>query len=233
MAAGRPLVTARWEDITLLAWDTPAAAVRARVPPGVELDLWEGRPLVNVVALRFLGPRVAGRRLPGLDGFAQLNLRTFVRRGAERGVTFLRELVPSRLVVLAARVLFRQPYGRHALEATVASAGDERTVEYRAGAQAPGRLRVTGRGAAAPTDALTRFVLERYCAYGRGPRGALWRFAVAHPPWATRTIRRLDVDLPWGALFGAEWAWLADRPPIAAVLAVGSEVGVHAPRAVR
>ena len=82
--------------------------VRPLIPPGTELDLWQGRALVSVVGFRFLNTRVLGLPIPFHRNFEELNLRFYVRRRAEggwrRGVVFIREVVPRRAIAIVARV---------------------------------------------------------------------------------------------------------------------------------
>ena len=53
-------LTAQWRDLVMLNWPIDPAAFAARVPAGTELDLWDGRCFVSLVAFRFLGTRVRG-----------------------------------------------------------------------------------------------------------------------------------------------------------------------------
>ena len=80
------------------------------MPVGLDLDRWEGSALVSLVAFDFVDTRVWGLPWPGFVGFPELNLRFHVRDGQRRGVCFVREYVPSRLVSWLARTLYNEPY---------------------------------------------------------------------------------------------------------------------------
>ncbi len=111
---GRTVLTARWCDLALLTWELDAGALRPRVPPGTELDLFEGRALVTLVGFRFLDTRVLGVAIPFHRDFTEVNLRFYVRRraaeGWRHGVVFVRELVPRRAVAWVARAWYGEPY---------------------------------------------------------------------------------------------------------------------------
>ena len=104
-------LTARWSNLCLFTYAVPADLLRRRVPPGLELDRREGlagEAFVSLVAFDFLDTRVLGVPWPGFRNFPEINLRFYVRRptpdgGAERGVVFVREFVPQRLVAWMAR----------------------------------------------------------------------------------------------------------------------------------
>src|SRR5262249_61064257 len=88
----------------------PDAVLTSRLPPGLALDRWEGRAFVSLVAFDFQDTRVRGVAWPGLTRFPEVNLRFYVRAGDSRGVVFVRELVPRRVVALAARLICNAPY---------------------------------------------------------------------------------------------------------------------------
>ncbi len=225
----RPLVTARWSELLLITFEAPEELIRRCLHPALTPDRWEGRTHVNLVALRFGEPRVRGLRLPWLTSFPQVNLRTFVRRGEERGVWFIRELVPSRLVTLVSRFLLRQPYRQLPILSQVVSTSDEVTVEYTVGRHSHGKLAAAGSPAAVvpPPDGLEHYCKERYWGFGARRDGRLVRFRVQHPEWAVRPVRRYACDLDFAELFGAEWGFLRDRAPVSVILAVGSDVAIY------
>ena len=44
--------------------------------------------------------------------------------------------------------------------------------------------------------------------------------------WALHEVRSLDVEVDFGALYGREWAFLADAEPSHVTLAEGSRVSI-------
>src|SRR2546423_13280170 len=102
---GRPFLTARWSKLFLATYAVPPALLRPRLAAGLELDTRDGQAFVSLVAFDFLDTRVLGVPWPGFRDFAELNLRFYVRRGADRGVMFVREFVPQRLVAWMARAI--------------------------------------------------------------------------------------------------------------------------------
>src|SRR3954469_19204610 len=108
-----PFLTARWSNLCLFTYAVPRELLERRLPPGLELDRrddLEGEAFVSLVAFDFLDTRVLGVPWPGFRNFAELNLRFYVRHGEERGVVFVREFVPQRLVAWMARTLYQEPY---------------------------------------------------------------------------------------------------------------------------
>ena len=75
--AGGNAGTQRWRDLLFLHWEGDVAALRALVPPQLELDLFEGRAYVGVVPFLMRGIRPSWWPGPAF-GFYETNLRTYV-----------------------------------------------------------------------------------------------------------------------------------------------------------
>jgi uncharacterized protein len=109
----RPFLTARWANLILVQFPAPAGLLAPYLPPGVELDRWQGEHFVSLVAFQFLDTRVLGVSWPGFRHFPEWNLRIYVRHGDQRGVVFVREFVPQWFTATVARTVYNEPY-RHA-----------------------------------------------------------------------------------------------------------------------
>src|SRR2546429_431786 len=90
----RPFLTGRWTNLFLASFAVPDELLLRRLPPGLELDRYHGRAFVSLVAFDFLDTRVFAIPWPGYRNFPEVNLRFYVRHGEQRGVVFIRELVP-------------------------------------------------------------------------------------------------------------------------------------------
>src|SRR5579859_5585269 len=126
-----PFLSANWHNLFLATYAVPPSLLEKRLPPGTELDTRDGHSFVSAVAFQFLDTRVLGIPWPGYRDFAELNLRFYVRHGGERGVVFIREFVPQRLVAWLARVLYNEPYLAAAVTSRVEDGPALITAEYR------------------------------------------------------------------------------------------------------
>ena len=129
----------------------PPEVLTPHLPPGLTLDTRAGQTFASLVGFDFLDTRVLGVPWPGFRNFPEINLRFYVRRGEERGVVFIRELVPQPLVAWVARTLYNEPYVAVPMENTAEDTQDALTMTYRFTWQGrPQTIRVTG----AKTDCL-------------------------------------------------------------------------------
>jgi uncharacterized protein YqjF (DUF2071 family) len=194
----RPVIRQAWRDLTFLHWHYPPAAVRPFVPPGLELDLWEGRAYVALVP--FILEDLTLHRapaLPWLSRFAETNVRTYVRDAqGRRGVWFF-SLDAARLAaVLGARAAYSLPY----FWAQMSVHHDAGRIIYRSsrrfGPSAATNIAISPGGEVAEPSDLEAFLTARWRLYAlRG--GRLLRADVDHPRWALRraVVETLDESL--------------------------------------
>jgi len=226
-------LTARWSNLCLVTYAVPPAMLAARVPPGLELDTRGGEAYVSLVAFDFLRTRVLGIPWPGYRDFPEINLRFYVRDPARdhRGVVFVREFVPKRLVAWLARAIYGEPYVRARMSSRVTA--DDRAIIVEHALTYGGRenrLRVTADAACAvPGDTSDEhFFKEHQWGYSGGRRGdRCVRYEVRHPAWACYRVTGHEIDWDFGAVYGPELAGLNGRTPCSVVLAAGSEISVH------
>lgn len=236
----RPLLTADWRHLILVTYHAPAHLLAPHLPHGVELELFDGRPAVSLVALTFSRTRLWGALpLPTLQRFGQWNLRTYVRPthgpDSHRGVVFLREFVPHPALVLAGRAL-NDPFHRAPVLAEITTTPTAVTARYTLthgghthalAATAPGPLTQP------PEDSLEHRLKERFFSYtrtrGRGGGGTR-RFHVWHPAWRTYTNAQFTTALDWPTLHSPPWSIMQPATPFSTIFAEGSPAKLHAPQ---
>jgi uncharacterized protein len=192
------LMKQRWADLGFFHWAVDAEALRGRLPPGIEVDTFEGRAYVGIVPFTVTGARPTGLPpLPFVSDFHEVNLRTYVHHaGRDPGVWFFTLDASNAIVVQTARALYKLPYRHAQIEMAVEDAADgaARAADRRRWIQFTSR-RVKGDRpeletrygpAGAPQPAapgtLEHFLLERYVLYTESG-GKLYRARVHHEPY--------------------------------------------------
>ncbi|MEZ4363433.1 MAG: DUF2071 domain-containing protein [Kofleriaceae bacterium] len=225
----RSFLTAEWRHLCLFTYAVAPERLARLLPPGLALDTVDGEAFVSLVAFDFLRTRVLGVPWPGYRDFPEINLRFYVREGERRGVAFVRELVPKRLVAWLARLLYNEPYAYAPMRSEVRELGGSLEVEHtlRAGGRTQ-RLWVRARAQAQlpAEDSREHFFKEHSWGYGRSRRGELNRYEVRHPVWEIFPVERYELDWDFGATYGAPWGELTSARPSSVVLARGSAVRV-------
>lgn len=222
-------LSARWANLFNLTYRVPPELLLPHVPQGTQLDIHGGCAFVSVVAFDFLETRVLGVPWPGYRNFPELNLRYYLKYGNQRGVAFLQEYVPRRLIAKTARALYNEPYDYAPMRSHVSE--DDATYSYELSLERGGRthtLRVTTLpGAYTPAhDTLAHYFKEHQWGFGETRSGRTLCYRVEHEVWDVQDVQAYSLDLDFGLLYGPQWAFLNDEEPFCRVFAMGSPVKV-------
>ncbi|MEA2219506.1 MAG: uncharacterized protein QOJ35_2132 [Solirubrobacteraceae bacterium] len=229
----RPFLTAEWHHVLGVTYPADAARLARHLPHGAQIDELDGSPRVSLVAFGFRDTRVRGVRIPGHVAFPEINLRFYVRLAGERGVVFIREFVPRPAISLVARIVYNEPYRTIRMQHDVTAARDALHVRHRFGARKGNLLEALAAPAARlpEADAPEHWLTHHDLGVGRTRDGRARAYRVEHELWALHDVLTLRVAVDFGALYGPEWAHLADAEPSHVTLATGSEVRVLPPEA--
>lgn len=229
-------LTAEWRHLAMLNYEVDPAVLRAFVPDGTELDLWDGKAFVSVVAFQFLDTRVMGVAVPFHRNFEEINLRFYVRRRVEnewrRAVVFIKEIVPRFAIAITARVIYGENYVAlptvHRLGFDADGKG-LRAAHYGwriNGTDCKLDVGVAGDAQEIRAGSAEEFITEHYWGYARGRDGRTREYKVEHPRWRVwrATEARLECDV--ATLYGPEFVHALQSPPASAFVADGSPVKV-------
>jgi uncharacterized protein YqjF (DUF2071 family) len=186
-----------WNEALFLHWRVPLAVLRPLVPPGLDVDTFEGEAWVSVVG--FTMQRIRPRYLPALapvSDFHEINLRTYVVRDGRAGVYFLSIEAQKRVSAWLSRALSGLPYERARM---ARGPRHYRSHNARTGFRLEAEFAI-GEPISSPT-ALDKWLTERYCLY-LARAGAVRRFDIQHRPWplARVALPHLDLRYQVGAL---------------------------------
>src|SRR5262245_32811752 len=126
---GRRVMRQIWRHLGFLHWRVDPADVAPLLPPGLEVDTFDGAAYVGIVPFTIPLTRTGLLGLPMAPAFHEINLRTYVHRGGSGpGVWFWSLDATSRLAVTGARLGYGLPY----FAADIAMAvGEADSVDYR------------------------------------------------------------------------------------------------------
>lgn len=229
----RTFLTAGWYSLAMLNYGVDPALLTPHLPAGTELDPFEGRYYLSLVAFRFVDTRVLGFPVPLHRNFDEINLRFYVRRGERRGVVFIKEIVPKAAIAAIARFVYNEPY------VCCPTRSDIRIPED---PYAKGHVRYEWRSGGewqtieAELDGFPRhpspgtqqeFITEHYWGYTPQRDGGTLEYHVTHPRWrvwdAVNGAHRIDVE----RVYGAKFVRPLEGAPFSAFVAEGSPVAVY------
>lgn len=211
----------RWNDLLFAHWPIPVLAMSALLPPGLEVDAFDGFAWAGVVPFWMdeVGVRVSGVRKAGFPttrSFLELNLRTYVRsrRTGLTGVYFFSLDCASTLAVVGARTLFHLPYFRASMSRTEDQYGIN-YVSRRRLTRKSVRFDATYRGSGTPAEAsvagsIEHFLTERYCLFTTRGKELLVG-DIHHLAWP---LEPAEAEIRVNELPEAHGLRLPDRPPL-------------------
>ena len=228
---GRLLMRQVWRHIGFLHWPIASSALAPLLPPGLDVDTFDGIAYLGVVPFTIPLSRTPRLGLPVAPAFHELNLRTYVhRRGRDPGVWFFSLDAASRLAVGGARLGYHLPYFHARISLGLS---DGPSIEYRSrrltggpAAEFSGRYGPTGPAAPAAAGSLEFFLAERYLLYAWNGR-RLSTARVHHAPYPLQPAAAFDVQQ---SLIGAAGLPPLTAPPPLVHYAREVDVRIEGPR---
>ena len=199
----------QWHDLAFMHWPVKSESLEQFIPPGLELQTFDGSAWLGVVPFFMRGVRIRGiPPIPGTGAFAELNLRTYVTANGKPGVWFFSLDAASRVAVRAARRTFHLPY----FDARMIVKQTADTIEYSSertelpAGEFVASYRATGPVCTAVPGSIEQWLTERYCLYSADRRGRIYCGEVHHAAWPLQTAEceikkntlssQLNIELP-------------------------------------
>lgn len=225
---------ARWENLLMANYRVDAEVLKPYLPPGTELDLWQGEALVSMVGFLFKDTKVLSVKWPLHVNFQEVNLRFYVRYfdGSEwkRGAVFISEIVPKPMIVFIANTLFNENYSFTRMRHSITQENEKNRYVF--------EWRKSGRWntlAATVSDTVTpmqagsaeEFIFEHYWGYNRINDHKTMEYAVEHPRWEIAAVSDYVFDAEIKALYGDAFVPYLSAEPVSVFFSPGSEVLVR------
>lgn len=200
-------MTQTWHDLVFAHWPVAVEQLRPLIPPGLQIDTYEGQAWIGVVPFRMSGVRPRPLpAVPWLSAFPELNVRTYVTANDKPGVWFFSLEAANPVAVAVARRWYLLPYFHARMSCRVEGARivytSQRIHRGAPAANFRGHYTPTGEVFHAQRGSLEYWLTERYCLYVADARQRLYRGEIDHPPWplqlAEATIRANTMTLPLG-----------------------------------
>jgi uncharacterized protein len=230
----RPFLTAEWRNLVVINWEVTADKLSELTPAGTVLDDFNGAFFVSLVGFQFAQTKLFGA-LPlfSLSSFEEVNLRFYVRRELDRevrrGVSFVKEIVPSRVIATTARVVYREPYVQRPMRHRVESWQDQQHLGYSWRDEGEWR-ELWAESTHAPRElnqgSFEEFILEHYWGYTRLSPRATGEYRVQHPRWRFAPADKHGIDAGVADSYGDDFARVLQGKAHSAFIAEGSPVKV-------
>ncbi|OWY20700.1 DUF2071 domain-containing protein [Sphingobacteriales bacterium UPWRP_1] len=233
-------LSAQWQYLAMSNYEVPPEIVLPYVPKGTEPDFYNGKTYASLVGFWFAHTRVMGFSIPFHRNFEEVNLRLYVRRQDadgqwQRGVVFVKEIVPRMAIALTARWVYNEPYISLPMQHSILLKDSNLLVEYRWKFNKEWNfIKVRAEAAPHPLQAgtLEEFITEHYWGFNRQKNGNTMAYRVAHPQWQIFGVHAHEVHCNVAQLYGKQFEPYLQTTPASVLLAQGSAIEVRKGRIV-
>ena len=231
----KPFLTAKWRNLLMINFEADPVVLQPFVPHHTELDTWNNTHYASLVGFLFTNTRVMGLSLPFHRHFEEVNLRFYVRYKEagiwKRGVVFVKELVPKRMITFVANTVYKEKYAthqmRHSWKHTDTSL--EVAYEWKVG-QHWNHLKATADATAIPiaADSEAAFITDHYWGYTHMGTAHTGEYQVTHPQWRVHPVSGYSYACDAATLYGPAFAPMLAQQPVSALLSEGSAISLMA-----
>lgn len=214
-------------------YEVDPAVLKPYLPKGVELDYYNDKTYVSLVGFMFKKTSLFGIPIPFFGSFEEINLRFYVRKTAgkkiKKGVVFINETVPFKIVALLANKLYKEHYisipTKNSIHIT-----DSKHINYE------WKFNDKWNSIAVKSDtnqhkiepaSIEEFIFERYFGFTKLSPFSTQEYRINHPKWMTHKICNNAIDCDFGSMYGAAFSSLNNQQPASVILAEGSQVSVN------
>ena len=190
---------------------------------------------MSLVGFKFEKTKVWGVSWPWHKNFLEVNLRYYVKRivdGQERrGVVFIREFVPKRMITFMANKLYKENYKSIGIETEQKRLPEELSVKYailKNGPQIFG-VQTENTAWAMKEGGIEEFITEHYYGYTKAGDNKTIEYGVEHPRWSCYPVKFTFLKFDFANVYGPEFSFLNNVKPHSVVMAEGSEILVRKP----
>ena len=172
-----------WNKAIFLHWQVDLTELQKLVPKELEIDVFEGKPWVSVVA--FTMEKIRPRNLPyfsPISNFDEINIRTYIKSNNKSGVYFLSIEGGKSLSCKVAKVMSELPYRfskikrtENRYQSTNSVYNDKLNIEFTVGKEINEKT------------ALDKWLTERYALF-QDTETSINEFEIHHLEWSINEI---------------------------------------------
>lgn len=214
-------------------YEVPIEFLVDYLPKGVELDLYEGKAYLSLVGFMFKDTKLFNIPIPGLGTFEEINLRFYVikkdKHEGTRGVVFINETVPYKLVAWLANKLYKEHYSTVKTKSSLVNTVHNKEISYEWLLNSNWQhLRVSASSKSSPMSAnsLEEFIYEHYSGYTRVDSFHTLEYKIKHPSWKIYTVKDFAIQCDFLSMYGKAFEFLNYTNPSSVYLAEGSAVSI-------
>ena len=188
-------MTGRWEDLIISTFEVEQDILESYLPNNTELDLFNGKALMSVVAFTFSKVKFFGLKIPFHQKFGQINFRIYAKSkiNGAKGVVFIKEFAPKPIIALIANLLYNEPFFFKNIRWHKNIAQNEKAIKY---SYKDIDVKAT---TSKTTKSLTKntfedFIVDRYIAFVKSNKTKTLQYKIYHKPWELYKYATVNIN---------------------------------------
>ncbi len=229
---------ASWENLIMANYAVNPNVLAPYLPKGVELDFYNGETYVSLVGFMFKNTRIFQIPIPSYGTFEEINLRFYVTRkeGKEvkRGVVFINETVPNKVVAFIANSLYNEHYIAVPTKHEWNSNAESKNIQYQWKINEKWNSLSVIAGVEKKTmikESFEEFIFEHYYGYSMINKSTTEEYKIEHPRWQTNDVLQHNINCDFEKMYGKDFNFLNNSIPKSVIVAEGSSIAVRWKRA--
>ena len=227
-------LSARWENLIMANYEVNADVLKPYLPKGVELDFYNNKTYVSLVGFMFKQTSLFKIPIPFLGTFEEINLRFYAKRvegdTIKRGVVFINETVPYKVVAWLANRLYKEHYIAIPTKNLIEVANAAKNIQYEWKInKAWNHIAVNASNANEEmlSESIEEFIFEHYYGYTKINDQLSQEYKVNHPRWFVNKVIDYSINCDFRSMYGNDFAFLSNRQPDSVIIAEGSPITVN------
>jgi len=177
----------QWHNTTFLHWSIPAEKIAALLPPGLQLDTFEGNAWVSLAEFEVQKMRVHYLPpFPYISNFKEINVRTYVIHKGIRGIYLFSIETDKITEVLLTRAFIGLPY-----EKSLIKKSSHKVLSVNSYHNYFLNYSLTPVGLPTVKSKLDYWLTERHCLYNY-QNNTLYRHDIHHKEWK---LEEIDISI--------------------------------------
>ncbi len=182
-----------WNKVVFLHWQVDYDELKKFVPDELEIDLFDGKPWISLVA--FTMEEVRPKKLPAfkpISNFDEINIRTYIKSNNKTGVYFLSIEAGKVVSCLLAKKMSGLPYRYSEMNRTD-NQYHSKNLEFEDSFE----IQYSIENELKNKTALCKWLTERYALF-QDTGNSINEFEIHHPEWPVQEIKidKLAVNYP-------------------------------------
>ncbi len=230
----KTFLSAHWENLIMANYAVNPEVLKPYLPNAVELDFYNNKIFVSLVGFMFKRTSLFNMPIPFFGTFEEINLRFYVKRAEgdiiKRGVVFINETVPYKLVAWLANKLYKEHYIAIPTKNLIANSESIKHIKY--------KWKINNRWNHLEVNtvkekeqmlpgSVEEFIFEHYYGYTKINSRFSQEYKVNHPRWQVNKIIDYSIDCDFTSMYGNNFSFLNKQTPDSVIVAEGSPVTVN------